>query len=104
MTTDREGDSIFVRDAPNLRPELLRLHARPLAPRLELLNLAARPLKTRFLPRSFPMVYRPGACELCRERAVYQGRISGLLNFLLAYFSFLWNKELHVVAGDLSGT
>src|SRR5208337_2663201 len=32
------------------------------------------------------------------------GRISGLLNFLLAYFSFLWKKELHVAAGDLSGT
>jgi len=32
------------------------------------------------------------------------GRISGLLDFLLVYFSFLWNKELHVVAGDLSGT
>jgi hypothetical protein len=31
------------------------------------------------------------------------GRISGLLNFLLAYFSFLWKKELHVAAGDLSG-
>ena len=57
-----EGEgSILVRDAPNLRPEPLRLHARPLALRLELLNLAARPLKTRFLPRSFPMVYRPGS-------------------------------------------
>ena len=32
-----------------------------------------------------------------------QGRISGLLNFLLAYFSFLWKKELHVAADDLSG-
>src|SRR5271165_3031149 len=32
------------------------------------------------------------------------GRISGLLNFLLAYFSSLWKKELHVAAGDLSGT
>jgi hypothetical protein len=31
------------------------------------------------------------------------GRISGLLNFLLAYFCFLWKKELHVAAGDLSG-
>ena len=33
-----------------------------------------------------------------------KGRISGLLNFLLVYFSFLWKKELHVAAGDLSGT
>lgn len=33
-----------------------------------------------------------------------KGRISGLLNFLLAYFSFLWKKELHVAADDLSGT
>jgi len=40
--------------------------------------------------------------ELQREHVV--GRISGLLNFLLAYFSFLWKKELHVAAGDLSGT
>jgi hypothetical protein len=37
-------------------------------------------------------------------QTVYAGRISGLLNFLLVYFSFLWNKELHVAAGDLSGT
>jgi hypothetical protein len=32
------------------------------------------------------------------------GRISDLLKILLAYFSFSWKKELHVVAGDLSGT
>jgi len=72
LDPDREVDSIFDRDAPNSQPEILRLHARPLVPRPELLNLAAQPLKTRFLPRSFPMVYRLGACELCRERVVYQ--------------------------------
>src|SRR5271166_5087450 len=32
------------------------------------------------------------------------GRISDLLKILLAYFTFSWKKELHVVAGDLSGT
>jgi hypothetical protein len=32
------------------------------------------------------------------------GRISDLLKILLVYFSFSWKKELHVVAGDLSGT
>jgi hypothetical protein len=37
-------------------------------------------------------------------RCDYSGRISDLLKILLAYFSFLWKKELHVVAGDLSGT
>ena len=26
------------------------------------------------------------------------------VKILLAYFSFSWKKELHVVAGDLSGT
>ena len=36
------------------------------------------------------------ACEV--------GRISDLLKILLAYFTFSWKKELHVVAGDLSGT
>src|SRR5271169_662502 len=33
-----------------------------------------------------------------------EGRISDLLKILLAYFTFSWKKELHVVAGDLSGT
>src|SRR5271165_1221688 len=32
------------------------------------------------------------------------GRISDLLKILLAYFTFSWKKDLHVVAGDLSGT
>src|ERR1700674_1901292 len=32
------------------------------------------------------------------------GRISDLLKILLAYFTFSWKKELHVVSGDLSGT
>ena len=34
----------------------------------------------------------------------FGGRISDLLKFLLVYFTFSWKKELHVVAGDLSGT
>jgi hypothetical protein len=61
LISDREGDSIFVRDGPSSRPEPLRLHARPLVPRPELLNLAAQPLKTRFLPRSFPNALQNGA-------------------------------------------
>src|SRR5271166_949947 len=32
------------------------------------------------------------------------GRISDLLKILLGYFTFSWKKDLHVVAGDLSGT
>ena len=36
--------------------------------------------------------------------AQFVGRISDLLKILLAYLSFSWKKELHVVAGDLSGT
>ena len=43
-------------------------------------------------------------CQAKILEAVMDGRISGLLNFLLVYFSFLWKKELHVAAGDLSGT
>jgi len=35
---------------------------------------------------------------------VFAGRISDLLKILLAYFTFSWKRELHVVAGDLSGT
>jgi hypothetical protein len=38
-----------------------------------------------------------------RSKPLHDGRISDLLNFLLAYFSFSWKKELHVAAGDLSG-
>src|SRR5260370_33094083 len=38
------------------------------------------------------------------KQSLGPGRISGLLNFLLAYFCFLWKKELHVAADDLSGT
>jgi hypothetical protein len=49
------------------------------------------------------VVFDPFAAD---HRDIVQaiGRISDLLNFLLVYFSFLWNKELHVAAGDLSGT
>src|SRR5271166_1765034 len=35
---------------------------------------------------------------------ICRGRISDLLKILLAYFTFSWKKDLHVVAGDLSGT
>jgi hypothetical protein len=44
----------------------------------------------------------PGASNSFESNSF--GRISDLLKILLAYFSFSWKKELHVVAGDLSGT
>src|SRR5271165_1382010 len=41
-----------------------------------------------------------------REIAILSGVRAHLrfVKILLAYFSFSWKKELHVVAGDLSGT
>jgi hypothetical protein len=51
-----------------------------------------------------PEKAREKLSDTCEAALNPSGRISGLLNFLLAYFSFLWKKELHVAAGDLSGT
>src|SRR5271165_1547528 len=54
--------------------------------------------------RSFCVGTRPESGRIQIDSGVGNGRISDLLKILLAYFTFSWKKELHVVAGDLSGT